>query len=119
MDFRQRTIFLLGLWSILLCPTNAITQFRERERTYHVLHYTISISVDERQKSVAGTVSMRVVPLKQLSAIEVDAAELKISGVTYANTNISLQHSQKAEKLFVTLPRAVKSGDTVAFAIHY
>src|SRR6266571_7977519 len=119
MDFRPRTVFFLAPWCILLHPTNTIAQFRERERTYDVLHYAIAISIDEQHRSVAGTVAMRFVPLKQLDTIEIDAAEMAISDIASGKTGARLPYTQTGEKLFVTMPAAVKTTDTLLLTIHY
>ena len=100
-------------------PLSASPQFRERERTYHVLHYTIKIRVDEQRRKVEGAVTVKIVPLTQLPAIEIDAAEMNIPEVTYGNVPAPLHFSQRGEKLFVTPPRTIGPEDTLALTIHY
>ena len=118
MTLRPGGSLILLIICMLLCA-EAGHAFRERERTYDVLHYSINIAVDQKQKSVSGTVAMRLVPLNQTPALEIDAAEMEIGQVTFASSTVPLQHTVKGEKLLVVLPRTMKALDTLTITIHY
>ena len=54
---------------ILLLPTIAFGQeyttwpeHHERERTYHVLHYKLTIDIDEQTKTCEGIAAITLVP---------------------------------------------------------
>lgn len=119
MECKQQNLPGLLLSLMLLHATIAVAQHKERELTYDVLHYSIAINVDEQQQRVTGTVTMKLVPLKQLSAIDIDAAEMEIAQVTSGSSSVPLQFKHTGGKLFVTPRRAIRSMDTLAFTIRY
>ena len=116
-----RLLFPL-LFFLFIHPSSVLAKERERERTYDVLHYTIDITLDEIQQSVAGSVRIQLVPLDTLAAIEVDAVEMEILGVNFLNHPegaVSLPHSQNGHRLIAAMPKAISSSDTVVLAISY
>lgn len=55
--------------------------WRERQRAYHVIHYALDLRLDLHERRIGGTVRMRLCPLKPLTTLEVDAAQMHILGV--------------------------------------
>jgi aminopeptidase N len=89
-----------------------------RERTYDVLHYKLTISIDERKKTVSGEVAITLVPLRPaLSEIVLDAAELYVGRVSLGRE--SLKYSTQQEKLHLFLKRPVHLDDTLTIAVRY
>ena len=58
------------------------TSGETRNRSYNVLHYKIDVSIDDRKKSVDGTVTTTLVPFfPQFRTIEFDAEKMAIRRV--------------------------------------
>jgi aminopeptidase N len=90
----------------------------ERDRTYHVLHYKLNIAVDERAKTCAGDVSIRLVPLRPLfDEVRLDAAEMKVAGVKLGRE--SCEFRLEGETLIINLRKPYGPSDTLAFVISY
>jgi aminopeptidase N len=101
---------------------NSVAQFKERPRTYDVLHYAINVTIDEVNDRVFGNVTMRLVPLNNLSAFEVDAAEMDIKGVTLQDSRghaSDMKHEYKGDTLKVVLPAPMSARDTLSVTIMY
>jgi aminopeptidase N len=103
----------------LVAPASA-GQYKERERQYDVLHYAIDITVDEKSRSVSGSVTMRIVPLAPLSSCDIDAAEMTISSVELVRTApAALRFTHASPVLRVMFPAATTAGDTLDIRITY
>ena len=71
----------------------------ERDRTYHVLHYAIQISIDDREKEVTGRVTTTLVPyLPALSTVEFDAEQMSIRRVTINGRDLRFEVETGAEE---------------------
>ena len=96
--------------------------WRERERTYHVLHYALDLRIDQKLREVSGTVRLRFSPLRTLSALDVDAADMRILGVraiTADTTGPALPFSPAPTGIRIDLPGNMGPGDTATVAISY
>jgi aminopeptidase N len=89
-----------------------------RNRSYHVVHYKIEVSLDDQHKSVSGKVTTTLVPfLPSLDSIEFDAEEMQINRVTMGKND--LRFDVRPEKLVVYLDRAYSFTDTLAITTEY
>ena len=89
-----------------------------RERSYDVLHYKLTIDVDEVAKTCEGTVAIRLVPLRPLfDVVQLDAAEMKITQVKSGLKN--MQFYQSGESLFVNLDKVYGLRDTLNIQVSY
>jgi len=89
-----------------------------RDKTYHVLHYAISVIIDEVQKEVTGRVLTTLVPYQPgCQAIEFDAEQMNIHQVSLRGKD--LRFELKPKTLAITLDRAYSYHDTLAIAIDY
>lgn len=117
--FRLNIVVILTL---LLADSAWCSLFRERERTYDVLHYTLDIRIDELQQTVGGTVGLRLVPLKTLNEVAIDAARMTIRSVQIAGKQgepLEAKFSTGNDKLVVTLPHTMNSSDTFTVLVSY
>jgi len=89
-----------------------------RERTYDVLHYRLNIAIDEKAKSCAGDVSIKLVPMRAIfSEIVLDAA-----GMTIMSTRLgmkALNFTHRGDSLFVELDKIYGLNDTLNLAVSY
>ncbi len=89
-----------------------------RERTYHVLHYRLALSIDPARKFCSGTATIDLVPLRPaLEELRLDAAELNIKSVALGHKELSF-HSV-AESLIVDLDKPYGLNDTLAISVSY
>ncbi|HEY6191854.1 MAG TPA: M1 family aminopeptidase [Bacteroidota bacterium] len=117
----SRAIPLLFLFVLPLARAQENVQpvfHPERDRTYHVLHYKLNITVDEQAKTCAGEVAIRLVPLRPLfDELRLDAAEMKVSGVKLGRE--SCDYRLEGEGLIVDLKKPYGPADTLAFVVSY
>jgi aminopeptidase N len=89
-----------------------------RDRTYHVLHYAIQISVNDREKEVVGRVTATLVPyLPALSTVEFDAEQMEIHRVTLNGRD--LRYEVRPKTLSIALDHRYSFRDTLSLAIDY
>jgi aminopeptidase N len=89
-----------------------------RNRSYHVVHYRIEVSLDDQHRSVAGKVMTTLVPfLPNLDSIEFDAEEMQINRVSMGNKDLRFDLSP--EKLVVHLDKSYSFTDTLAITTEY
>ena len=87
-------------------------------RTYDVLHYKIDVTLDEVQKSVAGNVTVTLVPLlNSINTVELHAAKMHIGKVALGKK--ALQFDTTAHRLVVHLDRAYSWKDTLDISVDY
>ena len=116
---------------ILLCcfilprvlPAQSVFPVRDAgeapNRTYHVLHYKIEVSVDEKAKSVKGKVTTTLVPfLTAFKNIEFDAEKMEIQHVSLASGK-PLRFNLEPKKLVIPLDRPYTTGDTLTVSVEY
>src|SRR5579862_3874861 len=88
------------------------------DRTYHVVHYKLNITVDVRGKTCGGTSNITLVPLRpNLDTVRIGAGDMKISGVTMGKS--ALQYRTQDETLLVALAKPGRLTDTMTLAIAY
>ncbi len=92
-----------------------------RERTYDVIHIKIEVMLDEKQKTVDGKVTTKFVPLRPaFNIFELDAAEMKIKKVYYANGGaLNFYFDPLAQKLKVYLDKTYSFKDTLSIVVEY
>src|SRR5262249_28573306 len=89
-----------------------------RSHNYHVKHYKIELSIDMPGKSIAGQTIVTLNPFKSdLSEIDLDAGEMKISSVRLATGAPLKFRYEDQEKLYVELGHPYPSGGDVSIAI--
>ncbi len=90
-------------------------------RTYDVLHYNLNIRVKIREESIAGTVTMRLVPLAPLSSFAVDAAGMRFSRIVLDEGRhpVQVRTSSRDGELVVVLPHTATPRDTLSLSITY
>jgi len=118
MKYRHPLAFLL-FFSMASAGENPLpTDHVARDRTYHVLHYKLNIAIDEKAKTCAGDLTIRLVPLRpQLDEIRLDAAEMKIQKVKMAREALAFKTA--GETLFVALDKPYGLADTLTLVISY
>jgi aminopeptidase N len=117
----SRTLLLLQLLLLPLARAQELpqpTEHFERDRTYHVLHYKLNITVDEQAKTCAGDVTVRLSPLRPLfDEVRLDAAELKITGVKLGRE--SCEYRLEGEVLIIGLRKPYGPADTLDLVVSY
>ncbi len=89
-----------------------------RDLVVDVRHIKLQISIDPAAKRVAGTATHTVQAINDgVRAIEFDAAEMRIAGVTAAGKPVRFDYSDPV--LRVDLGRAIRAGASVDIAIRY
>ena len=89
-----------------------------RERTYHVVHYRLSLSIAMRARTCAGDVSLTIVPLREgLSAVLLDAAPMEIREVRKDGVPLSFTH--EGDSLLIRLDRPYGFRDTLHLTVSY
>ncbi|HUL43344.1 MAG TPA: M1 family metallopeptidase [Bacteroidota bacterium] len=95
-----------------------VVQHVTRERTFHVLHYRLAVTVDFPSKSCIGGMDVRLMPLRPVfDEVKLDAADLGIKSVTLDKKN--LEYHTVDETLFVKLDRAYGLQDTLDLQVSY
>ncbi len=98
-------------------------------RTYHVLHYKIDVTLDEAHKSVAGNVTITLIPLlTPLNTVELYATKMKIDKVTLGKKelqfdtppdSVGIWVGTTAHRLIVHLDKSYSSKDTLNLRVDY
>ncbi len=90
-----------------------------RNRTYHVLHYNINVTLHDRTKSLDGTVTTTFVPLvPNLRTVVFDAGELKIQHVKDGNGR-ELRFTSTSYNLTIDLGRSYPLDSKINVSIEY
>ena len=90
-----------------------------RDRDFDLKHLRLEIAIDPDDKSLSGTASHTFSAINDgLKAVELDAVELRIRGVTSAQGD-ALEHSSEDGKLRVKLGAALKAGEGSTINIAY
>jgi aminopeptidase N len=118
MKYRRclRALLVIVAATSVACARN----FREREKTYHVLHYALDLTIDDRAERVSGSVTMRLCPVKPLTTLEIDAARLDIGEVRLGGDHgvqIATEHTENT--LVARLPHPFGPSDTLVLRIAY
>lgn len=73
---------------------------------YDALHYTIDLTVDMSQQTIAGTVTMQAKAAENLSAFDLDFGDLDISKITVNNSPAKYSHHEHELTITPFLPLA-------------
>jgi aminopeptidase N len=88
------------------------------DRVVDIQHLALVLDVDPARRSVTGTVTLRVAVLAaDTRAVELDAVELTIDGVTVGGAAAGFRHDGR--KLRIELPRACAAGAELVIAVAY
>ncbi|OFW40642.1 MAG: hypothetical protein A3J28_01135 [Acidobacteria bacterium RIFCSPLOWO2_12_FULL_60_22] len=91
----------------------------ERTRVYDLQHVLLKLTLDERRRSVSGTSTLVLRPLRAgLDTVELDSAELKIQSVALSD-GTSLAFEQSGEMLRIRLPRPANPPEAITVTIQY
>ncbi len=113
---------IIGTLALLLHDMAHSSRYRERERTYDVLHYSLDIQIDEQRQTVGGTASIRMVPLNNLNTVVIDASRMMISSAQIVQGEglaSQAEFSTDGDKLAVSLPRMMNVADTFTVLVSY
>jgi aminopeptidase N len=89
-----------------------------RERTFHVIHYKLDLTLNEQARLLAGDALIRLVPLRPLTdEINLDAANLQVREVLL--DTLSLQFRNSGDSLQIQLPKPAGLTDTMALRVKY
>jgi aminopeptidase N len=119
MTGTQWQLSRLALTTLLVTNASGAPHERERLRTYDVLHYSLAVTIDEQSRTVSGSVAMKLVALKPLTVIEVDAAEMTITQVASSPSSLPLRFKHVADKLLITPAAPLRLHDTLECRISY
>lgn len=105
-----------SLFTQVLFPGNALER---RSRTYHVVHYKLVVSFDEREKKVEGTTSITFTPLtERLDSLLLDAEQMEITSVSLSNGR-PLRFSNRSPQLAVFFDPPPGLDDTSTISVKY
>ncbi len=89
-----------------------------RERSFHVLHYRLEISVDLHARTCRGSVGITLAPLRQdFKEVMLDAADMTILGAEIANRRLAF--SRSGDTLRIPLGRTYGVADTIRLRVSY
>jgi aminopeptidase N len=112
---REKRLRLLLLFLLLALSPQTV---RAGEASFDVQHYQASLRPDLTERSLAGTVSIRLKSLtNNLSEIVLDAQELSIESVTEREQALSFE--TKEGRLLVSLKRPMSAGEMRTLTIRY
>lgn len=107
-----------GTWDKAFAAPDA-PEHPPRDRTFLLHHLRLNIDIDEREKTVSGTVTHRLSPINDgLREITLDAADLTIRRIV-DSAGKALEWEQHGEALTIRLARARKAGDVFEIRIRY
>ena len=113
-------IFLLFCFSAALCLAQDArpSHHPTRERTYHVHHYKLNLTFDEKNKTCKGEVAITLSPLRsELDTLRLDAAEMNIQKVTLRGK--PLEYRTEAETLVIVLDHRYAYGESLSVSVAY
>ena len=87
------------------------------DRVVDIQHIALTLDVDPAARTVTGTATLRARAIGLVRAIELDAVELAIAGVTANGKRAEFRHDGK--KLRVALPAPLAAGAELVLAIDY
>jgi aminopeptidase N len=91
-----------------------------RSHDYDIQHYRLVLSLDWKEKSIAGDETITFRPLRSdLQELEIDAGAMTIKSVNLLQGTPLKFRYVGSEKLFVTLDRAYPTGTDVSITITY
>ena len=91
----------------------------ERVRTYDVQHIKMNINIDWENKSIAGVVETKIVPLSNgFKEFEVDAYYLNVNYILGPDGK-RLPYDYDDKKLTIILPNTYTTNDTITYTVDY
>jgi aminopeptidase N len=93
--------------------------WRERTRTYDVLHYALDIAVNPYVHELRGKAAITLVPLKSLNTVQLDAGGMTFASITLRGSASPLVYTQRHDTLLVQLPSEQTSSDTLVLTLDY
>jgi aminopeptidase N len=114
-----RLFIFLSCCSLIIAQEKQIpTEHVTRERSYDVLHYKLTIDIDEKEKTCEGTVGIKFVPLRpRFDVIQLDAAEMNVTQVKLGLKK--MEYHLSGETLFIGLDKAYGLTDTLNLLVAY
>ncbi len=110
--------FLTLLCTTLFAQPAPPPRHLTRERSYHVVHYKLILSIDTRKKTCQGDAVITLTPLRpQFDAVLFDAADLQVSRVTLDDK--PLVSSISGDTLSISLSKPYTFTDTLTLDIKY
>jgi aminopeptidase N len=89
-----------------------------RNRSYHVVHYKIDVSIDDEKKSVDGIVTTTLVPfLSRLQTIEFDAEKMNIRRVWMGTKTLNFNVLPRMLEIYLDKPYSYN--DTLTVSVQY
>ncbi len=102
----------------LFAPPDA-PEHPPRDRTFLVQHVRLEITIDDRERTVSGTVTHRLSPINDgLTEVALDAGDLNIRNVV-DDAGHNLEWELHDETLSIRLPKARKAGEPLELRISY
>ncbi len=99
--------------------TESAPEIYPRDRTFHLRHVRLDITLDQEKTEVRGTATLTLSPLNDgLREIELDAERMHIRRVSDGDGR-ALDFEYGADKLKVRLGRAYKAGAEFSLKIAY
>jgi len=105
--------------SLGLAPDEPPTQRQYApDREIDVLHLALDVTPDFKQRTVAGTATMRFKPIgKPLRELKLDAVDLTVESVT---SPVKIQaHQVTADQIIVTFAEPIAAGQEASVAVRY
>ncbi len=109
-------VFLLFIGNLNGQP--AVKNF-DRASDIDIQHYTLNVRFDRPKKTVIGETTVRLKPLKDIAAVELDAIGITFTAVSLVPGDTPLKFSSGSDKIKVTLDRTYRAGDELAIRFVY
>ena len=88
-----------------------------RDEPFDVLHYRVSLDLDETTKSMDGTVEIRLQAEADIGEVELDAETYEVRAVRAGGEELDFTH--EGGTLAITLGAALPQGETLVLEIDY
>jgi aminopeptidase N len=117
---KLKAMIIAIFFSSILFAQDVPPEQLPRERTYDVIHYQLNVTIDEKSKTISGTNTITLVPIRpKLYAVKLDAADLNISEVSLSHKDLKCEVNKNKEYLLVTLDKAYTPSDTLRLTVAY
>ncbi len=123
---KRFTFCIVTLFIFSLISTSAFAQAMpggryhpNRERSYDLLHYKGEFKFDFESRRIFGISTIRLTPLRAISAFSLDAIYLNVKSVALLGSKSSLPFHMTATTLDISLPQSKTPRDTFTVVIEY